>query len=104
MLKQIWPRNLLSFGPDTEPLSLNKLNVLIGPNAAGKSNLIEAISLLRATPADVRELVRQNGGVGEWIWKGSEEKPASVEVLLENPGNDQLLRHFFAFANDNQSF
>ena len=43
--------NILSFGPDTPPLSLEPLNVLIGPNASGKSNLIAALSLLAAAPS-----------------------------------------------------
>jgi len=37
-LHQLTLRNLLSFGPQTEPLQLGSLNVLIGPNASGKSN------------------------------------------------------------------
>ena len=44
-------RNMLSFGPDTPELPLEPLNVLIGPNASGKSNFIEALSLLAAAPA-----------------------------------------------------
>ncbi|HXB74019.1 MAG TPA: AAA family ATPase [Candidatus Acidoferrales bacterium] len=46
LLVQIKLDNLLSFGPGTAPVELENLNVLIGPNAAGKSNLIEALSLL----------------------------------------------------------
>ena len=41
-------RNLLSFGPDTPPIELGSLNVLIGPNGSGKSNisdiLVDALS------------------------------------------------------------
>jgi hypothetical protein len=40
LLNTVTPRNLLSFGPDNEPLELNCLNVLIGPNGSGKSNLL----------------------------------------------------------------
>jgi len=47
-LRQIALSNILSFGPDMEPLVLEDLNILIGPNAAGKSNLIEAIALMQA--------------------------------------------------------
>ena len=50
LLNAVTPRNLLSFGPDNEPLELNCLNVLIGPNGSGKSNLLEAIALLRTCP------------------------------------------------------
>ena len=40
--------NILSFGPSEEEFPLEPLNVLIGPNASGKSNLIEVLSLLHA--------------------------------------------------------
>ncbi len=63
-------RNLLSFGPDTEPIALKSLNVLIGPNGSGKSNFIEAVSLLRSAPSDIRAVIRRGGGVSDWIWKG----------------------------------
>ena len=42
-LRQLTLRNLLSFGPKTEPIQLASLNVLIGPNGSGKSNFIEAL-------------------------------------------------------------
>ena len=45
----------LSFAPGYEPFELRSSNVLIGPNAAGKSNLIEALGLLATTPDDLAE-------------------------------------------------
>ena len=53
LIKRIRLTNLLSFGPDTEELELEPLNVLIGPNGSGKSNFIEALGLLKATPRDL---------------------------------------------------
>ena len=35
LLRSITLRNILSFGPDTPPLELRALNVLIGPNGSG---------------------------------------------------------------------
>src|SRR5437899_10558904 len=92
LLWQIRPTNILSFGPETEALPLESLNVLIGPNGSGKSNLIEALALMRATPiteqttsnADVRGVVRRGGEAPEWIWKGSERKPASVALWVKH--------------------
>lgn len=46
MLKSISLRNILSFGPGGMDLRLNSINVLIGPNGCGKSNLI--VQLLSA--------------------------------------------------------
>ena len=63
-------RNLLSYGSEQDLFELQPLNVLIGPNASGKSNLIEAMSLLQAAPSDIQAPVREGGGVREWICKG----------------------------------
>jgi predicted ATPase len=70
-LKSIHPVNLLSFGPATEPIEIRPLNILIGSNGSGKSNLIEAIRLLHFLPdKDPWRVMLNTGGVGEWIWKG----------------------------------
>ena len=69
-IQSIRLENILSFGPDTAELPLEPLNVLIGPNASGKSNLIEALSLLHAAPSDLQEPVRRGGGISDWLWKG----------------------------------
>jgi AAA15 family ATPase/GTPase len=37
-------QNFLSYGSEGEAIELRSLNVLIGANASGKSNLIEAIA------------------------------------------------------------
>jgi predicted ATPase len=110
-LQQIKLDNLLSFGPDSVPLKLEKLNIFIGPNAAGKSNLIEALSLLRATPVpsaasntDLRGVVRRGGGVADWIWKGEKRKPASIDVVIDHPMGKKPLRHLLSFAGDEQGF
>src|SRR5436305_8721865 len=100
LLSRIKLQNLLSFGPSAAPLELENLNILIGPNAAGKSNLIEALSLIRATAVsatasnnDLRGVVRRGGGVNEWIWKGEKRKSASIDVVVNYPKGKHHLRH-----------
>ncbi len=84
-LRSIRIKNLLSYGSDGVSLDLEPLNVLIGPNAAGKSNLIAAVSLLAAAPGDLLKPIREGGGVAEWIWKGSgEQRSGEVEVVLHS--------------------
>lgn len=104
LLKEITLRNLLSFGPDTEPIVLSNLNVLIGINGAGKSNLMEAILLLRAAAGDMRTIIRKGGGITEWIWKGASDAIASAEFIVSNPYGHQPLRHLLSFRSINQAF
>lgn len=75
----------LPFAPASAPLDLQPLNVLIGPNGGGKSNLIEAIELLSATPHDVAQCIRDGGSVGEWLWKGGDRPgPATIEAVVDH--------------------
>jgi len=101
-LHQLTLRNLLSFGPQTEPLQLGSLNVLIGPNGSGKSNFIEALSLLRASARDLRGGLE--GGVSDWVWKGDPKGVASLEAIIVNPYGQKHLRHRLAFRAEQQTF
>ena len=105
LLNAVTPRNLLSFGPENEPLELNGLNVLIGPNGSGKSNLLEAIALLRTCPnrEGFRPVIARGGGIGEWIWKGRPNEPASAEAWSARP-DGWPLRHSVALRKEQQSF
>lgn len=104
LLREIKATNLLSFGPESGPLELRPLNVLIGPNGSGKSNLVEAISLLRAAPVYLAAPVRDGGGIRDWIWKGASGGAAELEVVVENPGGRQPLRHSIKFIESSQKF
>ncbi len=57
LLSGITLRNLLWFRH--VGLKLGSLNVLIGPNASGKSNLVNAVTLLRAAPLDLQRATFQ---------------------------------------------
>ena len=99
--------NLLSFGPDTEPLELLPLNILIGLNGVGKSNLVEAIRLLRAAPKNLSGPVKESGGVSDWLWKGSpiERCAATITAIVENPEKPEMpLRHKFSFSEHGKRF
>ena len=69
LVRAITLRGFLSFGPDVAEFPLERLNVLIGPHASGKSNFVEAMSVLRAVPRDLPKPIRQGGTVGDWLWK-----------------------------------
>jgi len=90
-------KNLLSFGPEGIDLELAPLNVLIGPNASGKSNFIEAISLLQAAPTNIAKPISDGGGISEWLWKGPNAgRVIRLEVDAAAPGSREgplVLQH-----------
>ena len=91
---------LLSYPPEMDFFNLQSLNVLIGPNASGKSNFIEVLELLRATPSDFATAIRDGGGVGEWLWKGDgPTRQAEIDVVLnEGTPTRRPLRYSLRFT------
>src|SRR5260370_13838607 len=67
LLSRIEIENLLSF--KHLDLELRPLNVFVGPNASGKSNLIRSLSLVQALPKrdDLFRVIAQGGGPRSWI-------------------------------------
>ena len=105
LLRTIRLDSILSFGPGTAELPLEPLNVLIGPNASGKSNLIEALSLLAAAPGDLQQPIREGGGVREWLWKGAAGTPtATVDVTVESPKPSVAFRYRLSFTETGGRF
>jgi hypothetical protein len=89
-IKRLTLKKILSFKETT--VELGPLNVLIGANAVGKSNLIEAISLLQAAPnCDWMSQVLRGGGVRQWLWLG-ERAPAQMpaEIRMRTDASDAL--------------
>jgi predicted ATPase len=96
-IKRLHLSNFLSFGPESEAVELGALNVLIGANGSGKSNFIEAIALLNQMPGDAARLIREGGGMEEWIWKGEGRREvAKIEAVVGVALGDtsqQAMRH-----------
>jgi predicted ATPase len=92
-------QNFLSYSSEGETIELQPLNVLIGPNASGKSNLIEGIGLLKATPIDLTTPIRQGGGINDFLWKGQREIPtAEIEATIDYPEGLMPLRYRMGFS------
>lgn len=106
LLRELTLKGVLSFGPDSPPLTMRSLNVLIGPNGSGKSNLVEAIGLLRSTATKVTTPLRGpgGGGVKEWIWKGANNGHARLEAIIDYPAGRQALRHRIEFTETASRF
>ena len=95
-------KNFLSYGSEGEEIELQPLNVLIGPNASGKSNLIDAVGILQSTPNDINTPFRQGGGIGEWLWKGEKNSnnipTATIEAIVDYPEESIPLRYQISFT------
>jgi len=85
---------------------LGPLNVLIGANAAGKSNLIEVISLLKAAPTGLLTAILRGGGVRRWIWLGDRVASpiATVECTIRYEAKAPAVRYHLEFSEYAQGF
>jgi predicted ATPase len=68
------------------------LNVVIGPNSSGKSNLLRCIDFMAASAQGrLAETVQQAGGLDPMIWDGDgDDLGISMECSPVNPGNGPL--------------
>lgn len=98
-------QNILSYGPDTAEFRLEPLNVIIGPNASGKSNLIDALSIVQAAPRSLPRPIRRGGGTHEWLWKGRDKLvPAIVDITVDYPSGNMPLRYLLSFSEIRHRF
>lgn len=88
-------KNILSFGSEGQEIELQPLNVLIGPNASGKSNFIEVFRLLQALPSKPDRVIREGGGIAEWLWKGDEAVPEARIAVDAGP-----IRYWLEFTKE----
>lgn len=102
-LKAVKIQNLLSFGGQTEEIEFQPLNVFIGENASGKSNLIEVINLLSNTPFSFSNAILKGGGILEYLSKNEDAGTiAKIDVSLLDK-EDSYIRHSLAFTRVGQS-
>lgn len=110
LIKRLRVSGLLSFGPKGINLPMHNLNVLIGANGSGKSNLLEVINLFKESVSPLRSIsgpVMDAGGVDEWLWKGEwnnddSPPPAHIECVVTVPDTDGI-RHsieFYGYRNE----
>ncbi len=102
LLLEITPKGILSFGDETAPIKLSSLNVLIGTNGSGKSNLIDVIGFIRSLADDPMQEIIENGGLLEWAWKGDSSKQLCLNIF----GNDlySSWNHNIIFQTGNDFF
>jgi predicted ATPase len=103
LIKRLTLKKILSFNDAT--VELGPLNVLIGPNAVGKSNLIEVIGLLQASPTSLASAILRGGGVHQWIWLGDRVASpiASIGCELEM-AQGRHVHYSWEFSEDSAGF
>ncbi len=106
MIERLEIRNVFSFGDDAESIEFGRLNLLIGANGSGKSNLLEAIELLASTPRDVQAAVREAGGIYDVLSRRTKQEGlvGSVEAGIRFTHRDAPMRHTLRFAAEEQRF
>lgn len=73
-----------------------KLNVLIGPNGGGKSNLLRALDLLRmAATGDPRDAILRMGGMVPLLWDGEARQ---IDFRFRVTVNAHALKYWLQFG------
>ena len=113
-LKSLKLTNFLSFGDTDAWIDLRPLNVIIGPNAVGKSNFIEAISFIRSASGlsdnnNLLATIGRGGGVQNWIWNEAEkDSPVSLDAIfgVQPPrrSKSENIHYHISFAEVNEWF
>jgi predicted ATPase len=100
LLTSITLKNLLSFSKNTKPLKLESLNILIGINGSGKSNLIEAIALLRSfSNGKSNNMISKGDGI-DFLFHKSTNDSIKISLEIPNPKFDIPIEHSFEFQKD----
>lgn len=90
-----------------QPLELRPVNVLIGANGAGKSNLISFLRLLNAIPElKLQEYVGRAGGADTLLYYGAKQTPGlwTVMEFEGKTGSGQYLFQLTSTATDSLIF
>lgn len=106
LIRHIAIKNILSFDSSGVALDLKKLNVLIGANGSGKSNFMEAISLLQSAPKYLASTVRESGGISTWLFKGVQFPTGQIEVVTDLSDSKQYanIKHAISFREISNKF
>jgi predicted ATPase len=80
MIKSVLLDNFLSFSQYADEIDLRPLNIIIGGNASGKSNFIEAFNILQNAPLSIQNPITERGGIKDWIYNG---EGALEDVILD---------------------
>lgn len=68
-------------------IPLNPLTVLVGPNAAGKSNILDCFSFIsEASRSRLSDVIETRGGFKDLVWAGGEKGAPAPNILIQLEG------------------
>lgn len=82
-IKRVQIKNIFSFDEEGIDLEMKPLNVLIGPNAVGKSNFISALEIMFSLPWSFRKHIKEIGGIEDTLWKNAKYPEGEICLTLE---------------------
>jgi len=92
LIEKLTLTNLLSFGPTPQTIAFQPLSILIGANGSGKSNILEAIDLLRSAHDQVAIPPDDRPDMSAWLWKSSQAaRIATIDAELHDPFGKNLI-------------
>ena len=101
-LRSLTMRNVLSFGAEAT-VELGALNVLIGANGCGKSNLMDVVALLKAAATtDLSDEFR--GGAEDWVWRGASDTAKTMGVVSCWVKEDAAVTHSMKIRADEGTY
>ena len=87
LIQSLKVNNLLSFGPDSPAIELGRLNVIIGANGSGKSNLFDVLALLKHSLGRFYQFFSEyRCPIEEWQWKSTDIDIQSVTAVINVEG------------------
>ena len=100
-VNKVWIKNFRSISDAS--LDLGRLTVLLGPNASGKSNLLDVLRFIKDTLRfDLETAISMRHGLGAVIHHDSRANNASIEITLtgivRSPNIDTLFSLEYGFA------
>ena len=101
MIKTLRVKNYLSL-KDVE-LKLGLRNILVGPNMAGKSNLVDSLRFLSSVAVvGVKKALMDRGGFQEVFWKGKTNATSriSFELVVEIPAQGKEPNRMYDYLLD----
>jgi len=72
-------------------IELGPLNVLVGPNMSGKSNILDALHFLweiffpEGGRPGVGSAIAERGGIDDTVWKGADDRQITISLEAVDP-------------------